>query len=392
MIAAVFIWRMRLFPCLLPVLIGLPFALAFVALVEPAGAAHYTVYFGTYTGGKSQGIYRAGFDSESGRLGQPELAAKTQSPSFLAVHPRQPWLYAVGESSSIGPAKQGGMSAWRINEDGSLTLLNEQPSGGGGPCHLSLDSKGRCVLVANYGSGSVAAFPVESDGRLGPAGSVIQHQGSSVDKRRQAGPHAHHIITDAKDRFALACDLGLDKVLVYRLASAKALLQPNDPESASVPPGAGPRHLVFDRRGKFVFVVNEMGSSITSFAYDSTRGTLRALNTVSTLPTGWTGQTSCAEIQLHPSGHFLYASNRGHDSIAVFGVRDGTLTPVGHSSTQGKTPRHFALDPSGKWLLAENQDSDNVVVFKVNKRSGQLSATGQTIEIGKPVCAVFWKQ
>lgn len=390
--AAVFIWHMRLFPCLLPVLIGLPFALAFVALVEPAGAAHYTAYFGTYTGGKSQGIYRAGFDSESGRLDQPELAAKTQSPSFLALHPRQPWLYAVGESSSIGPARQGGVSAWRINKNGSLTLLNEQPSGGGGPCHLSLDSRGRCVLVANYGSGSVSAFPVESDGRLGPAGSVIQHQGSSVDKRRQAGPHAHHVITDAKDRFALACDLGLDKVLVYRLNAAKALLQPNDPASGSVPPGAGPRHLVFDRGGRFVFVVNEMGSSITSFAYDSTRGTLRALNTVSTLPTGWTSQTSCAEIQLHPSGDFLYASNRGHDSIAVFSVRDGNLTPVGHSSTQGKTPRHFALDPSGKWLLAENQDSDNVVVFRVDKRSGQLSATGQTIEVGKPVCAVFWKQ
>jgi 6-phosphogluconolactonase len=379
---------MRLLPFLFPVLVGWVLVFALAGMATPVSAAEYTVFIGTYTGGKSEGIYRARFSTETGKLGSPELAVKTQSPSFLALHPKRPWLYAVGEGSSIGPRKEGAVSAFKIG-DGTLELMNQQPSGGGGPCHLSLDSKGRCVMVANYGSGSVAAFPVASDGRLEPVATVIQHEGSSVNKRRQAGPHAHHIVADAKDRFALACDLGLDKVLVYRFDAAKGLLQANDPASGAVPPGAGPRHLVFDPKGKFVFVVNEMGSSVSSFTYDDTRGALTLIDTVSTLPEGFSGQSSCAEIQISESGNFLYASNRGHDSIAAFAVRDGKLKAIGHSPTQGKTPRHFALDPSGKWLLAENQDSDSIVVFAVDKKTGSLASTGQIVEVGKPVCVVF---
>lgn len=376
---------MRIIPFLLPAVVTFCIFAFIGCCVEQAGAAqNYTVYIGTYTGAKSQGIYRASFSSETGKLGSPELAAKTTSPSFLALHPKEPVLYAVGESG-----KEGTISAFRIAKDGSLELLNQQSSAGGGPCHLSLDSRGRCVLVANYGSGTVAALPVGSDGRLEPPATRIQHEGSSVNPKRQAGPHAHHIVADRDDRFVLACDLGLDKVLAYRLDASKALLEPVQASAGRVPPGGGPRHLVFDRNGRFVYVVNEMGSSITSFSYEPKTGRLEARGTVPTLPAGFEGQNSCAEIQLHPSGEFVYASNRGHDSIAAFSVKNGALKPVGHTSSGGRTPRHFEFDPTGKWLLAENQDSDNIVVFAVDRKTGQLTPTGQSIEVGKPVCVVF---
>ena len=222
-------------------------------------------------------------------------------------------------------------------------------------------------------------------------GTVIQHQGSSVNPQRQAGPHAHFIIPDPANRFALTCDLGLDQVLVYRLDAAKATLAANVPPFAAVKPGSGPRHLAFHPSGRFVFLINEMGSTLIAFAYDARRGALKELQTISTLPEGFTGTKSCAEVQVHPSGKFVYGSNRGHDSIAVFGfdAASGKLTFLECQSTQGKTPRHFALDPTGQWLLAENQDSDSIVVFRVDSKTGRLSPTGQTVSVGAPVCAVF---
>jgi len=360
--------------------------------LNAASAREFFVYFGSYTGAKSKGIYVSRLDAATGRLSEPELAAETKNPSFLAVHPNQRSLYAVGEVNDFDGKRTGAVSAFALDpKSGRLTLLNQQPSDGSGPCHLALDSKGRCVLVANYGSGSIASLPVEQDGSLGKAVSTIQHTGSSVNPQRQAGPHAHFITPDKSDRHALVCDLGLDQVLVYRLDAKLNTLTANDPPSASVAPGAGPRHLAFSPTGKFVYVINEMGSTITAFAYDARRGALKELQTVSTLPSGFTGSTSCAEIEVHPSGKFVYGSNRGHDSIAAFALdgKSGKLTLVEHQPTQGKTPRHFAIDPTGRWLLAENQGSDTVVVFEIDTKTGKLRATGQAVAVGSPVCAVF---
>jgi 6-phosphogluconolactonase len=350
------------------------------------------VYIGTYTGAKSKGIYVSRLDTSSGKLAAPELAAETRSPSFLALHPTGPWLYAAGEVSDFGPSRSGMISAFQMDRrTGKLKALNQQSSGGGGPCHLAVDHAGKCVLTANYGSGSVAALPLRADGSLGEPGSVIQHHGSSVNRERQAGPHAHFIVPDPANNFALACDLGLDHVLVYRLDAGTASLVPNDPPFAAIKPGSGPRHLVFSLDGKFAYVVNEMASTVTAMAYDAKQGSLRELQTVSTLPTEFKGQSTCAEIQLHPSGRFVYASNRGSDSIAVFAVAAGTgeLSRVEVQPTQGKTPRHFGIDPSGRWLLAENQGSDSIIEFQIDGVNGRLTPTGERIVVGSPVCTVF---
>ncbi len=350
------------------------------------------VYIGTYTGAKSKGIYVSRFDPATGRQTAPELAVETASPSFLALHPGGRVLYAVGETASLGSKRTGAVSAFSLDaKTGKLASLNRQSSGGTGPCHLAVDQTGKCLLVANYGSGSIAALPILADGALGEPNAVIQHQGSSVNPQRQAGPHAHFITPDPANRFALTCDLGLDQVLVYRFDPAKSALTANDPPFAAVKAGSGPRHLAFHPSGRFVFLINEMGSTLTTFAYDAKQGTLKELQSLSTLPEKFDGNSTCAEVQVHPSGKFVYGSNRGHDSIAVFGFdsASGKLTCVEHQSTQGKTPRHFAIDPTGQWLLAENQASDSVVVFRVDSTTGRLSPTGQTVSVGAPVCALF---
>lgn len=365
----------------------LSLALTMLTLATPA--REYFVFFGTYTGQKSKGIYVSKFDSRTGTLSPAELAVETKSPSFLALHPNGRVLYAVGESSSVGPNKQGAVTAFSIDPaSGKLTTLGTQPSGGGGPCHLTLDTKRGVLYTANYGSGSMGALKVGADGALEGLVTSAQHSGSSVDKQRQEGPHAHCAVLDPDKKYLLACDLGLDKIMVYL---ANEPLTPNDPPFAATAPGLGPRHLAFRPDGKFVYVVNEMGSSITSFRYNDRHGTLREDQTVSTLPDGFTGNSSCAEIEVHPSGKFVYASNRGHDSIAVFSLdkRTGQMKLVEIESTQGKTPRHFALDPAGEWLLAENQGSDTVAVFRINRKTGALEATGTTLSVPTPVCAVF---
>jgi 6-phosphogluconolactonase len=356
-------------------------------------ARQFLVYFGTYTGAKSKGIYVARFDARTGVLSTPELAVETKSPSFLAVHPGERFLYAVGEGTTLEGQRSGAVSAFALDKSsGKLTLLNQQPSGGLGPCHLSLDSMGRCLMVANYGGGSIASLPVRLDGALGEPATKIQHLGSSVNPQRQAGPHAHCINADPADRFALCCDLGLDQVLVYRLDPKGATLAANHPPFAATRPGAGPRHLAFSPNGRFVYVINELTSTMTAFAYDAKRGALTELQTLSTLPQAFAAsKNSCAEIAVHPSGRFVYGSNRGHDSIAAFAVdaKTGQLRPVEHQVTGGKTPRHFAIDPTGQWLLAENQGSDDVLVFKIDPKSGALTPTGQKQTVPAPVCAVF---
>ncbi len=350
------------------------------------------VYVGTYTDASSKGIYVSKLDPATGKLSCPELAVETKNPSFLAAHPNGRFLYAIGEMSDSDGKRAGAMSAFAIEaKTGKLTLLNQQSSGGDGPCHLTVDRTGRCLLVANYGNGSIAALPLQGDGRLSAPSVSIQHQGSSVNPQRQAGPHAHFITTDPANRLALVCDLGLDKVLVYRLDAAKASLTAHDPPAVAIKAGAGPRHLTFHPNGRLVYVINEIGSSLSAFTWDAERGQLQELQMISTLPEKFTGHSSGAEVQIHPSGRFVYASNRGHDSIAVFAIDAKTtlLTCVGYQPTQGKTPRHFAIDPSGKWLLAENQDSNSIVIFEVDPNTGGLSPTGQVLEVGAPACAVF---
>lgn len=361
---------------------------------KEAPAKEYFVYFGTYTKGTSKGIYRARLDVATGRLSSAEIAAECPDPAFLAVHPTARFLYSIEESSDPVKTPGRGVRAYAVDaRTGALTFLNEQSAGGAGPCHLTVDPDGKCVLVANYGAGSVAALPLSADGRLGAPTTVIKHAGSSVHPTRQKAPHAHGIYVMPGKRFAVSPDLGIDKVLVYRLDAAKAALTPGAPAFAALPPGSGPRHLVFHPNGKFAYVINELLCTMSVFSVDTQRGELKELQNISTLPSGEALKPgfSTAEVIAHPSGKFVYGSNRGHDSIAVFASdpATGRLRPVENTPTQGKAPRHFAIDPTGAWLLAENQSSDTVVVFRIDANSGRLTPSGQTVEVPVPVCAVF---
>jgi 6-phosphogluconolactonase len=331
-------------------------------------------------------------DPGSGQLTPAGLAAETVNPSFLAISPNHRFLYAVNEIDDFGGTSSGAVSAFAIEPTtGKLTLLNQESSRGSGPCHLIVDKQGKNVLVANYGGGSVAVLPIRPDGRLGPATAFIQHQGSSVNPQRQKEPHAHSMNLDAANRFAFAADLGLDKVLIYRFDPNHGTLAPNDPAAATVAPGSGPRHFAFHPSGHWAYVINEIASTITAFSYDAKTGALKTVQTVSTLPEGFTGNSSTAEIQVHPSGKFLYGSNRGDDSLAIFrsDPDTGRLTSVGRQPTQGKTPRGFGIDPTGAFLLAANQDSDSIVVFRIDPETGKLQPTGQVVEVPKPVCVQF---
>jgi len=362
------------------------------AAKPPSGTC--LVYVGTYTGEKSQGIYAYRLDLAGGECAPLGLAAGAKSPSFLAVHPNRKFLYSVNEISDFEGKPTGGVSAFAIDEATSkLKFLNHQSSRGAGPCHLVVDRSGQTVLVANYGGGSVAALPIGPDGKLSPATSVMQHEGHGVNPTRQEGPHAHSINVDLGNRFAVAADLGLDKVFVYHLDPAKSTLSPNDPPWAMVKPGSGPRHFAFHPSGKFGYVINEISCTLTAFAYDGQRGRLTELQTISTLPAGekLKPEYSTAEVQVHPSGKFVYGSNRGPNSIAVFAVdaAQGTLRHVEHKSTEGKTPRGFGIDPTGGFLLAGNQDSNTIVIFRIDETTGRLTPTGQKLEVGSPVCVKF---
>lgn len=352
--------------------------------------AKFRVYFGTYSGKESRGIYHSTLDVATGSLSVPVLSAEIKNPSFVAIHPNRKFLYAVSEISDFQGKPLGGVSAFAIDADGKLSLLNQQASGGAGPCHLVVDAAGKNVLVANYGGGSVASLPIEDGGRLKTASSFIQHTGSSVNKSRQEAPHAHSINLDSSNRFAFAADLGLDKVLIYKFDSAQGLLTANDPPAGIVPPGSGPRHFAFHPSGRFAFVNNEMTSAITAFEFDSKTGGLKEIHTLSTLPHEVKGN-STAETVVHPSGKFVYVSNRGHDSIAVFSIDQttGRLTSKGHTPTGGKTPRNFNIDPTGTILIAANQSSNDVFTFKIDADTGALTATGSRIEVGSPVCVRF---
>lgn len=355
-----------------------------------AAGKQFLVYVGTYTsGGKSKGIEVLRFDASTGTLGNAELAGETSNPSFLTIHQNGRHLYAVGEL--YDKTKGGGLTAFEIDKTtGKLKELNQVGTRGGGPCHLLVDKTGKNVVVANYGGGSVAAFPLEPDGRVKEAASYIQHHGSSIDPKRQQGPRAHSVNISPDNRFVFVADLGLDQVLVYKFDPVNCRLTPNDPPFVKVRPGGGPRHFTLHPSLKFAYSNSEMGNAVTAFRYDNAKGVLTEIQYISTLPEGWQGTSHTAEVLCHPSGKFLYCSNRGHDSIAVFRIgNDGKLTAVEHASTQGKTPRNFNIDPTGAYLLAANQQTDNIVVFKIDQKSGKLIPTGQSVRVGAPVCIRF---
>jgi 6-phosphogluconolactonase len=350
------------------------------------------VYVGTYTGGPSKGIYRLELDLATGKLSPPTLAGEAVNPSFLAIHPGHRFLYAVNEIDSLRGKKGGAVSAYAIEPTtGKLTLLNQQSSGGGGTCYVVVDRQGKHALAANYGGGSVCVLPIQADGRLGEATAFVQHKGTGPDKQRQEAPHAHSINLDRANRFALVADLGLDKILVYRYDTAKGTLTPNDPPAATLAPGSGPRHLAFHPDGKHAYVINEMACTVTAFDYDSDKGTLKTIQTITTLPDGLKKGYSTAEVVVHPSGKFLYGSNRGQDSIAIFTIdmATGKLTAAGHQGYKIKTPRNFAIDPTGTYLLAANQDGNSIVVFRVDPQTGGLTPTGSVVPVPRPVCVRF---
>ena len=322
------------------------------------------------------------------------LKAETASPSFLAVGGSGRVLYAVNEVDEYKGAKAGSVTSFAVDAaTGGLRALGVESTGGAAPCHVQCDKTGKFVAVANYTGGNIAMFPVGPDGRLAASSALLSGTGSGPNKARQQGPHAHQVVFDPTNHFLLEADLGIDRILVYRFDQASGRLTPNDPPSAAVTPGSGPRHLAFHPNGRFVFVINELSSTITSFAWDGAKGSLRSLGTLSTLPAGHTGENSTAEIAVHPNGRFLYGSNRGHDSLAVFSVAaDGTLALVEHEPTRGKTPRNFTIDPTGKWLIAANQATGTLAVFAIDQKTGALSPAGPLASVGSPVCVLFWPQ
>ena len=349
------------------------------------------VFIGTYTGGESKGIYVLKLDLTTGKL-QQESVVESVNPSFVAVHPSGKHVYAVNEIGSFQGNQAGAVSAFAFDDsNGKLSLINQQSSGGPGPCHLVVDATGRHVLAANYGGGSVVSLPIGDKGKLGPATSFIQHSGSSVNPQRQAGPHGHSINVDHGNRFAVAADLGLDQMLIYSFDAKTGKLSPANSPFTRVAPGGGPRHFAFHPNGRHAYVINELLLTVTAFAWDAERGLLNEIQTISTLPKGTEPQGSTAEVQVHPSGRFVYGSNRGHDSIVVYAVDKitGRLTWVENESTGGKTPRNFGVDPTGRFVLVANQASDSIVVFRIDQKSGALTPAGQSIEIPTPVCVKF---
>ena len=378
--------------------LGLPLALAgFPVPFLPATATPMRVYLGTYTDTTSRCIYVLQFDPADGSISPATLAAAADNPTFLALDPAKTHLYATGtvRVEPAAPQPRGGISAFAIDPDsGMLRLLNQQPTGGGATTHVVVDATGRMVIAANYGDAYVCALPVQADGSLGPRSAFISHVGRAPlgpNHDRQTQAHAHSVTLSPDNRFVFACDLGLDRIFSYRLDPATANLIPNDPPFAVVPPGSGPRHSKFSADGRFYYVADEMGGTVCAYAYAADRGALTLLEVAPTLPADFKALNTVAEIRLSPDQRFVYVSNRGHDSIAVF-ARDpaqGTLTRVEIVPCGGQHPRNFALSPEGRWLLCANRDTDNVVVFRVDPATGRLTATGAQTKVPHPVCVLF---
>jgi 6-phosphogluconolactonase len=355
-----------------------------LSTITPAGAEPQTELVFVGSGRKNIEAFR--LDLASGVLTKVGSAAEIEHPSFLSISPNHKFLYSISEG---GNAAASGISAFAIDAAaGKLTFLNRQPAGGSGPCCVELDAKGKTALIANYGSGSFAAFPLAENGEVQSMSAFIQDHGSSINADRQEGPHAHCLVAGPADKFAYGCDLGLDKVMIFKFDPSHGTLVPNEPGFAQTKPGVGPRHIAFHPNGRWAFVINEMGSSLSMFRCDASSGALQKIQTVSTLPDGFSGQNTCAEVAVHPSGKFVYGSNRGDDSIEVFACNpeSGRLTFVERVPTGGKTPRQFEIDPTGRYLLAANQDSNTIVVFGIDSASGTLKPTGSQVSSDNPMC------
>ena len=369
--------RLRLFTVL---------SIAVSGLVPPLAAADLYVYLGTHRSGPGIGFSIAHFDTDTGVLTPPRFLVEAVEPAFFTIHPDGRHLYTCNSGAP------GGVSAYAIDRaTGQLTLLNKELSGGDDASYVCLDQTGRYVFVANYQGGNVAAFALKSDGSIGARTAFAQHTGRSVDPKRQTHAYAHSIIIDPTNRFVLVADLGLDRLFVYRFDAKDGSLQPNDPPFAAVAPGSGPRHVKFHPNGRWVYLINEMGCAITAFNWDTAQGRLTEFQTIPTLPPDFKGTNTCAEVEVHPNGKFLYGSNRGHDSIAIFAIdaASGRLTLVEHVPTQGKWPRNFAFDPSGRWMLVTNHNSDNAVVFRVDEATGHMTRTGEPVPVPFPFCERF---
>ncbi|HVQ55973.1 MAG TPA: lactonase family protein [Pyrinomonadaceae bacterium] len=352
------------------------------------------LYVGTYTSApsKSEGIYLYRFDGRNGRITPDKIIKGVDEPSFLAIDRRRRFLYSVNETLEYQGQKSGAVSAFAIDQrTGSLSFLNKQPSMGGAPCHISISNDGRFALIANYIGGNVAVLPIEERGSLGRSVDVRQHEGKGPKKQQEA-PHAHSVLLDDKNRFAFVNDLGTDKVVIYEFDRDTGKLSPNAAQPFyKARPGAGPRHFKIHNNGRFAFLVNELDMTVTSLHLDAKLGKMSEVQTLSTLPTGYAGTNSCADLHISPDGNFLYASNRGHDSIVSYRIdrKTGSLQLIEHVPTGGRTPRNFAIDPTGSYLLAANQGSDSVVVFGIDRRTGKLSATGHTASVPSPVCLLM---
>ncbi|OHD49312.1 MAG: hypothetical protein A2096_09900 [Spirochaetes bacterium GWF1_41_5] len=344
------------------------------------------IYFGTFTRqSTSRGIYTAELNPESGAVSTPVLAGETENPSFLALHPSGDFLFSVCEFTSENGIKYGGVKSFKIHKDGTLSEINRQPFGMRGPCYVSTAQNGSVLLAADYQAGSIASYPVSEKAEINPALSVVQHSGNSLHPKRQNAPHAHSIY-QAPDGFILACDLGIDRIKIYRLSGQGSL---DAHSEVLIEPGSGPRHLAFHPAKGYIYLINELNSTITVFSYQ--KGGLKEIQTISALPADFSGPNTSAEIAVHPSGNFIYVSNRGHESIAVYKVNaeDGTLCLSGFIPCQVKTPRHFALSPCGNFLIAAGMDSNTAAVFRVNNG---IPIFLNCVEIPSPVCVLFSKK
>ena len=358
---------------------------------KPAGGK-YRVYVGTYTRGDSKGVYSYVLDTAAATLTPEGLAGEVENPSFVAIHPSGNYLYAVGELNKFRGETSGALTAFQIDAaSGKLTKLNDVVAGGTSTCHVNISRNGRFAVLANYGSGSCAAFAIGSDGKLGERTGYHQHSGSSADASRQTGPHAHSVNFDKQNRHVIVADLGLDQVKVYKFNASTGAMVPNEPAFAKVKPGSGPRHFSFHPSGKYAYVINEMACTVTAFRWNAKAGTLTEIETVTTLPVPVQRGFSTAEVVAHPNGRFLYGSNRGHNTLAVFQVdaASGKLKTVEHKSTQGEIPRNFAIDPTGQFLIAANQNSNTIVLFRINQTSGALEQIGSPIAAPSPVCVRY---
>ena len=371
-------------------LIGLVTLLITAAAAAPA--AEYLLYVGTYTGTGSEGVYAFRFDPATGESSTLDLAAATENPSFLAIDPEGRILYAANELEEFRGEPTGTVSVFAIDQaSGMLKLLQQVPSLGGSPAHLSLDMSARHLLVANYGGGNVAVFPVGRDGRLGEHSALVQNSGASVNPERQAGPHAHFIQVTRDNRLAITADLGLDKLFLHRFDADTGSMTPASTAFVKADAGSGPRHVAFAPSGNHVYVVNELVSTVTVYAYQIDLETLDSLQTISTLPEDYVGANTGTEIEVNATGRTLYVSNRGHDSIAVFSIdpHDGSLRSPEWVPSGGKMPRYFVVDPTGQWLFAANQASNSINLLRIDPESGRLTPTDRSLKVIAPVCLRF---